>query len=82
MKSNVYANMAFNYAMNGINRNQRCAQSNRHNGKTVELLATAKVEPQLGNMIWRLKRVWIRGYYQKSEIVEGNHTIFDAVLYK
>jgi tetratricopeptide (TPR) repeat protein len=44
-KSNIYADMAFNYAMNGINRNDapRAVDIMK---KAVELLATAKVDPQ------------------------------------
>jgi tetratricopeptide (TPR) repeat protein/DNA-binding CsgD family transcriptional regulator len=45
MKSNIHADMAFNYAMNGINRNDapRAVDIMK---KAVELLATVKVEPQ------------------------------------
>jgi tetratricopeptide (TPR) repeat protein len=44
-KSNIYADMAFNYAMNGINRND-APKAVDIMKKAVELLATAKTDPQ------------------------------------
>jgi tetratricopeptide (TPR) repeat protein len=44
-KSNIYSDMAFNYAMNGINRND-APKAVDIMKKAVELLATAKIDPR------------------------------------
>jgi tetratricopeptide (TPR) repeat protein/DNA-binding CsgD family transcriptional regulator len=43
-KSNVYADMAFNYAMNGINRND-APKAIEIMKKAIEILSTAKIDP-------------------------------------